>query len=66
MPNTPANASADPRRIVPTVEFVPRGVAPVVRTLSQTCRTTEALSLDPWKSSPFTGVPRRCPAQTRR
>ena len=30
MPNTPQNESAGPRRIVPTVDFVPRGLAPVV------------------------------------
>ena len=30
MPNTPESESAGPRRIVPTVDFVPRGLAPVV------------------------------------
>ena len=30
MPNTPENAWAGPRRIVPTVDFVARGVTPVV------------------------------------
>jgi hypothetical protein len=30
VPNTPTNASAGPRRIVPTVDFVARGLAPVV------------------------------------